>query len=117
MDFKDSPEDAKWREEVLTWLEANAERRPEGDETVPNILGEEDDNEDEYVQALKDWQKKLYDAGYAGITWPKEFGGRDASPMQSSILSQEMSKFDVPAGVYTIGLGMIVPTIMSHGTE
>jgi acyl-CoA dehydrogenase len=117
MDFKDSPEDATWREEVLTWLEANAERRPEGDETVPNILGEEDDNEDAYVQASKDWQKKLYEAGYAAITWPKAFGGRDASPMQSFILSQEMSKFDVPAGVYTIGLGMIGPTIMSHGTE
>ena len=41
MDFKDSPEDAAWREEVRTWLDANAERRPEGEETVPDILGEE----------------------------------------------------------------------------
>jgi alkylation response protein AidB-like acyl-CoA dehydrogenase len=117
MDFKDSPEDAAWRTEVLTWLDANATRRPEGEETIPNLLGEDDDNEDAFVAASKAWQKKLYDAGLAAITWPKAFGGRDAGPMQSFILSQEMSKFDVPAGAYTIGLGMIGPTIMSHGTE
>src|ERR1700741_2853944 len=117
MDFKDSPEDAAWRDEVLTWLDGNATRRPEGEETVPNLLGEDDENEDEFVARSKAWQKKLYEAGLAAITWPKEFGGRDAGPMQSFILGQEMAKFDGPAGAYTIGLGMIGPTIMSHGPE
>ncbi len=117
MDFKDSPEDAAWRKEVSEWLEANAERRPEGEETVPNLLGEEEEEEGAFLERSKAWQKTLYDSGYAAITWPKDFGGRDASPLQSFILSQEMSRYDVPAGVYTIGLGMIGPTIMSHGTQ
>jgi acyl-CoA dehydrogenase len=117
MDFKDSPEDAAWREEVRAWLEANAVRRPEGEETIPNILGEEKEDEASVLTRAKAWQKKLYDAGYAAITWPKAYGGRDATPMQSFIFNQEMSRFDVPQGVYTIGLGMIGPTIMTHGTE
>src|SRR5688500_11763180 len=110
MDFKASPTDAAWRQEVSKWLDANAERKPEGEETVPNLLGEEEADPGAYLQEAKDWQKKLYDSGFAAITWPKEYGGRDASPMQSFILSQEMSRYDVPIGVYTIGLGMIGPT-------
>lgn len=117
MDFKDSPQDAEWRAEVRGWLEANAQRRPEGEETVPNLLGEETDEGESLVERAKAWQRKLYEAGYAAVTWPKEYGGRDATPMQSFILNQEMSKFDVPQGVYTIGLGMIGPTIMTHGAE
>jgi acyl-CoA dehydrogenase len=117
MDFKDSPEDAAWREEISKWLDANASRLPEGEESVVNLLGEEEEDEGAFVERSKAWQKKLYEAGYAAITWPKAFGGRDASPMQSFILGQEMGKYDVPAGVYTIGLGMIGPTIMTHGTE
>jgi acyl-CoA dehydrogenase len=117
MDFKDSPEDAAWRTEVRTWMEGNAERRPEGEETVPDLLGEESDDPEEVIRKAKDWQRKLYEAGYAAITWPSAYGGRDASPMSAFILGQEMSQFDVPQGVYTIGLGMIGPTIMSHGTE
>ncbi len=117
MDFKDSPEDLTWREEVRAWLEANATRRPEGEETIPNILGEDASDEASVLEQAKAWQRKLYESGYAAITWPKAYGGRDATPMQSFIFSQEMSHYDVPQGVYTIGLGMIGPTIMSHGTE
>jgi len=117
MDFKDSPEDAAWREDVRAWLEANATRRPEGEETIPNILGEDAEDEATVLEQAKAWQKKLYDSGYAAITWPKAYGGRDATPMQSFIFNQEMGHYDVPQGVYTIGLGMIGPTIMSHGTE
>ena len=90
MDFKDSPEDAAWRTEVRTWLDANAERLPDGEETVMNLLGEDEADEGAFLERSKAWQKKLYEAGYAAITWPKAFGGRDASPMQSFVLSQEM---------------------------
>src|ERR671924_111071 len=117
MDFKDSSEDAAWRADVRKWLDANAERRPEGEETVPDLLGEESEDPDQLIQKAKDWQRTLYEAGYAAITWPKQYGGQDASPMQAFIFGQEMGQFDVPAGVYTIGLGMIGPTLMSHGTE
>ncbi len=117
MDFRDSPEDAAWRTEVRAWLEANAELRPEGEETVPDLLGEESEDPDELIRKAKDWQRTLNESGFSAITWPQAYGGRDASPMQAFIFGQEMSRFDVPAGVYTIGLGMIGPTIMTHGTE
>jgi alkylation response protein AidB-like acyl-CoA dehydrogenase len=102
---------------VRAWLEANATRRPEGEETIPNILGEEKEDEAAVLERAKAWQKKLYDDGYAAITWSKSYGGREASPMQSFIFNQEMSKYDVPQGIYTIGLGMIGPTIITHGSE
>ena len=117
MDFKDSPEDAAWRDEVRAWLDANAERLPEGAEPAFNLLGEDDEDEGPFLERSKAWQKTLYEGGFAAITWPKQYGGREASPLQSFIFSQEMGAYDVPAGVYTIGLGMIGPTIMSHGTE
>ncbi len=116
MDFNDSPEDAAWREEVRKWLDAHAERRPEGEETVPDILGEDSEDPAEVIAKAKAWQKTLQESGYGAITWPKQFGGREATPMQAFIFNQEMASYDVPAGVYTIGLGMIGPTLMSHGT-
>ena len=92
MDFKDSPEDAAWREEVRAWLESNASvvpkaRRPSRTCSVRRTRKSRRHSS----QRSKAWQKKLYEAGYAAITWPKDFGGRDASPMQSFILGQEMS--------------------------
>ncbi len=116
MDFRDSPEEAAWRAEVRAWLEANAPKKA-NDDDVPNPLGEDPDDPQAFVAKAKAWQKKLNDAGYAAITWPKEYGGREATPMQAFIFGDEMGRFDVPTGVYTIGLGMIGPTIMSHGTE
>jgi alkylation response protein AidB-like acyl-CoA dehydrogenase len=116
MDFNDSPEDAAWREEVRKWLDANAERRPEGEETVPDILGEDAEDPAAVIAEAKAWQKKLYESDYGAITWPKQFGGREATPMQAFIFNQEMAHYDVPIGTYTIGLGMIGPTLMSHGT-
>ncbi len=89
---------------------------PEGEETVPDILGEDAEDPAAVIAKAKAWQKTLYESGYGAITWPKQFGGREATPMQAFIFNQEMAHYDVPAGVYTIGLGMIGPTLMSHGT-
>ncbi|HVL80131.1 MAG TPA: acyl-CoA dehydrogenase family protein [Actinomycetota bacterium] len=116
MDFKDSPEEAAFRAEVREWLEANASRKTSAqEEQLRNMLEEPDD--DDFISKAKAWQKKLYEGGYGVITWPKAYGGRDASPMQAFIFAEEMSRYDVPSGTYTIGLGMIGPTIMVHGTE
>ena len=58
----------------------------------------------------------LYDNGWAGITWPKEFGGRGGTGIQQAIFSEEESHFDVSAGVFTVGIGMVGPTLIVHGT-
>lgn len=114
MDFNDTPEEAAFRTEVRAWLEANAE--PIGpDDKGGDLLGERTD--DATVQAAKDWQKKKADAGWACLTWPKEYGGREATAIQNVIWNQEESKFKTPPSIFGIGIGMCGPTVMTHGTD
>lgn len=116
MDFADNAAEAAFRNDVRQWLDANAQRKtPEQQETLRAIL--EEPTDPGYIDRAKAWQKTLYDGGWAAITWPKEYGGRDSTAMEAYIFSDEMSNYDVPSGTYTIGLGMIGPTIMAHGTE
>jgi alkylation response protein AidB-like acyl-CoA dehydrogenase len=113
MDFNDTPEEAAFRAEARAWLEANAERKSP-DEVVGADLGERID--DETLRAAQAWQKKKADAGWACITWPKEYGGRGGTSIQSVIWNQEESKFRTPPNIFGIGHGMCGPTIMTHGT-
>ena len=59
----------------------------------------------------------LYDGGWAGITWPKEYGGRGGTGIQQAIFNEEQSQFDVATGAFAIGIGMVAPTLIVHGTE
>jgi acyl-CoA dehydrogenase len=116
MDFKDTPEDADFRAEVRAWLDANATPLAAGeDREIPMFTdGERDDD----VPQQQAWQKKLFDAGWGVITWPKEFGGREATPMQNFIFRQEMARYDVPSSeIYLVPHGMVGPTIITHGTS
>lgn len=113
MDFNDTPEEAAYRARARAWLEANAELI-DPNEPAPDPLAERED--DRTIQAAKDWQAKKFDAGWACITWPKEYGGQGGTTMQNVIFNQEQAKFRLPPNIYTIGHGMLGPTIMSHGT-
>ncbi len=113
MDFNDTPEEAAFRQEVRSWLQANGTLRTADDE-APDPLGEKID--DDGIKAAKEWQKKKADAGWACITWPKEYGGRGASAIQSVIWNQEESKIATPPAIFGIGTGMCGPTVMTHGT-
>jgi acyl-CoA dehydrogenase len=121
LDFNDSPEEAAFRTEVRTWLDANARRLADDEQSsggVSGLLGAHTTEDEELVVvAAKAWQQKLYDAGWAGITWPKAFGGADLSPIQTVIFDEELERYDVPANIFGIGLGMIGPAIMYHGTD
>ncbi len=110
MDFNDTPQEAAFRAEARAWLEASAEPLAPGERR--ELFAERAD----VLGAAKAWQARKADAGWACITWPKEYGGRDATPIQNVIWNQEESRFRVPANVFTIGLGMAGPTIMAHGT-
>ena len=112
MDFNDTPEEAAFRAEARAWLEANAERI--GPNDPPRNQGES--MAPEVVAAAQAWQKKKADAGWACITWPKEYGGRDATPMENVIWNEEQSKFKLPPDIFSIGIGMCGPTILAHGT-
>jgi alkylation response protein AidB-like acyl-CoA dehydrogenase len=113
MDFNDTPEEAAFRVEARTWLEANAELLDPG-EQGGDLLGDRVD--DATLKASKAWQKKKADDGWACISWPKEYGGREATAIQSVIWNQEHAKFRTPPNIFGIGLGMCGPTILTHGT-
>ena len=75
----------------------------------------DDESQAHHVQACRRWQRTLFEDNWAGITWPKEYGGRGGSAMQQVIFSQEQAQFDVSAGALTVGLGMVGPTLMTWG--
>ena len=113
MDFNDTPQEAEFRTKCRAWLEANAELKTKKTNSAKNMnLGNKS-----LLEAAAEWQKKKYDAGWAMIHWPKEFGGIGASPIERIIWAQEESKFNVPKGVYEIGLGMAGPVMMEYATD
>ena len=112
MDFDDTPEEAAFRAEARSWLDANATLRTD-ESSLGGYLGQRPD----HVARSRDWQRRLYDGGWAGITWPKEYGGRGASPIESSIFAQEQARYDVAVGPFTVAVGMVGPTLIAHGTD
>ena len=110
MDFQDTPEEAAYRAEVRAWLDANAPRkaRSAGDRAIvtPDVLA-----------AAKVWQARKAEAGYAAIAKPKALGGGGGTPMQEIIFNQEEEAFGAQTGIFGIGIGMCVPTVMAHGSE
>jgi alkylation response protein AidB-like acyl-CoA dehydrogenase len=119
MDFEETPEEKEFRAEARAWLEARATRRRPG--TDPEHFYSSSDTSKEadaaHVRACKQWQQTLYDAGWAGIAWPEEFGGRGGQPWQQRIFNEEQARFDVAAGVFAVGIAMAGPTIIAWGTE
>jgi alkylation response protein AidB-like acyl-CoA dehydrogenase len=110
MDLSDTREEAAFREKARTWLEANL---PKGVANRGFALA----IDEESVRALTDWQRRLWDAGYLGLSWPKEYGGQGASMIESAIFNEEMARVRAPAPLNELGLSMGGPTILEHGTE
>ncbi len=110
MDFTDTEQEAAYRARVRGWLAANAERRE------PGKLFQARYGADDLVPLAKHWQGLKYTAGFAGITLPEAYGGQGGEPMQQVIYNQEEADFVVPRGVYEIGLGMCIPTLLGYAT-
>jgi alkylation response protein AidB-like acyl-CoA dehydrogenase len=70
----------------------------------------------EKVALRRAWQKKLFESGWIGIGWPKEYGGRGANLMQESIYNEEMARAQAPLAANVIGLNMVGPTLLAVGT-
>src|ERR1700754_171109 len=108
VDLSDSPEQARYRETVRAWLRAHRDEAPEASGS----------NEDaDYIDARRRWQGALAEAGLAGVTWPPEYGGQGLGPIEQVIVGQEISAAGVPGILDTIGVGMLGPTIIAHGTD
>ena len=111
MDFSYTDEHDAFRTELRGWLESNLpDGWLEGDRDVPDDL-------EERVQFLRDWQRTLYDGGWAGIHWPEEYGGRGASLVEQTIYREEMARVDAPPQINTIGINFVGPTLVAAGTE
>jgi alkylation response protein AidB-like acyl-CoA dehydrogenase len=100
MDLNYSAEDRAFRDRTRRWLEANT---PTDDLKT--------------LAERKAWHRKLYEAGYVGMLWPKEYGGWGATAMQQAIVQDEMAKVGAPPAINGLGIGFIGPTIIVHGTE
>jgi alkylation response protein AidB-like acyl-CoA dehydrogenase len=116
MDFDDNPDEAAFRAEARAWLTEHAPAKGTPDDFSTGYL-EGTMGEDDHIRLSKSWQRVLFDHGWAGITWPKRFGGRGGTPMQASIFAQEQGTFGVSVGAFAVGIGMAGPTIMKHGTD
>ena len=114
MDFNDTTEEATFRAEVRRFLDVNA-RRKGATETTHRGRYIPDANMAESLARAKAWQARKADAGFAAITWPKQWGGRGGSPIEQVIYNQEEANYAVPRGVFEIGLGMCIPTMMTYG--
>src|SRR5262249_8146860 len=108
MALRDTPEEAAFRAGLRAWLE---EHLP--DELRGHRGGAARFDEPE----MRAWSRAQYDAGYAGLTWPREYGGGGAPYTHQAIFLEEMARAEAPPHIGVIGLGMAGPTIIAHGTE
>ena len=110
MDLGLTPSEQKFRDELRAWLKANLPAKSsQAVKTAESAAA--------YHAYLKAWQRKLFDGGYAGITWPKEFGGRGATFIEQAIFQEELALADAPERMGTIGQGLVGPTIIAVGTD
>ncbi len=109
MDFRDSESEAAFRTEARAFLDAHA---PD-----PAELYGEDPLAASNVDAHRAWQRTLYEHGWAGLTWPKAYGGRGLGPIEQIIWNQELARKEVGLSMFMPGLAMAGPTLIAHGTE
>src|SRR5437764_4927997 len=102
-------DDEVFRTEAASWLEQHAPAmRARIDSAVTDR---------EHFDAGRAWQRQLFDAGWAGIAWPAEYGGRGGTPAQAAIFAEEQSRFAVSAGFVASTIGMVGAVLLSHGSE
>jgi alkylation response protein AidB-like acyl-CoA dehydrogenase len=114
MDFADSPAEAGFRAELRAWL---ATHLPAHRATYPPSDDELTLHPDKSFDACRAWHRRMHEGGWVGLRWPREYGGRGASLTEQLIFAEELIAAGAPPGVNTIGLGMVAPAIMVHGTS
>jgi len=110
VDFTLTPDQEALRKRVRGWLAANIpdDWKKFGLSEVPRP---------EAYEFLRTWQKTLFDAGFIGLTWPKEYGGQGLSFIEEMVVHEEMALQKAPPVLNILGVGMAGPTIIAYGTE
>ena len=109
MDLTLTQHELEFRDDLRNWLSRNV---PAGWQKLTSDLTVE-----ERFHFLCGWQKTLFDGGWAGVSWPKEYGGRGATLMQTAIFWEEMARAEAPPMANVLGLGLIGPTIIAYGND
>ncbi len=109
MDFRDTPQMAALREELRAWLRDNL---PAGWGTTVH----EPHDENERARFRLQWERLLYQGGWSGVAWPREYGGRGLTQVEYGVFLEEMARADAPEGLNIIGRNLAGPVIMAHGT-
>ena len=105
MDLSLTQDEQAFRDEVREWLGAN--------HPGPAPTG----GDQAQFEFEREWQRKLHAAGWAGISWPKEYGGRGATLIEQSIFGEELARAKAPRPANVLGLVMGGPVVIAHGTE
>jgi acyl-CoA dehydrogenase len=116
MNFDDTPQEAEFRAKARAWIDANAPKQYE-QELTKSGLGRISLKNADIVEVGKAWQKKKSDGGWACLTWPSEYGGRGATPIEKVIWQQEEGVYGKLTQPFQIGEGMCGPTVMAYGSE
>ena len=106
MDLSFTAAEETFRGELRAWLRANAPASPPHFESLADE-----------VAFLRDWQRRLADAGWVGIHWPTEYGGRGASVVENYLFQEEIAAARAPEIIGRIGVNLVGPTLIAHGTE
>lgn len=116
MNFDDTPQEAAFRAEARKWIGANAPKNIEGElKNAP--LGRIKLKSVDVLDASKQWQKKKSEGGWATLQWPKEYGGRGATPIERVIWQQEEGIFNKLGAPFLIGQGMCGPVLMTYAND
>ena len=110
MDLNDGSQEAAFRRRARDFIRANL---PDGWGTPDYILPKGD----AYLEFLRDWQRRLYEGGFLGLEWPKEYGGQDAGLVEAAIFGEEQARARAPQPLNVVGLFLTGPTLLAHGTE
>jgi alkylation response protein AidB-like acyl-CoA dehydrogenase len=116
MNFDDTPQEAAFRAEAKAWVDANAPREFEA-ELSKASLGRIKLQKHDIVEVAKAWQKRKAEGGWVCLHWPKEYGGRGATPVERVIWQQEEGVYFKLTSPFQIGEGMCGPTLMGYGSE
>ncbi|MFC0239930.1 acyl-CoA dehydrogenase [Rhodopseudomonas telluris] len=116
MNFDDTPQEAEFRAKARAWIDANAPKQYE-QELAKSGLGRISLKNADIVEVGKAWQKKKAEGGWSCLTWPKEYGGRGATPIEKVIWQQEEGVYGKLTQPFQIGEGMCGPTVMAYGSE
>ena len=109
MNLNPTPEEQEFRGHLREWLSANLPQ--------PFVGNRNEEDKGEYFEYLRSWQRKVNQGGWAGLSWPKEYGGRSSGIIEQAIFQEEWARAEAPPLLNVLGLSLIGPTIIAVGTE